>query len=64
MRKLIALSSVAVIGAAPPPQSQSAPDAKLRAIIAPVSASQLRATVETLVSFGDIEEDLNVLIIE
>jgi len=52
MRKLIALSSVAVIGAAPPPQSQSAPDAKLRAIIAPVSASQLRATVETLVSFG------------
>src|SRR5437868_1219295 len=48
MRKLAALSCVALIGAAPPPS----PDARLRAIIAPVSAAQLRATVEKLVSFG------------
>ena len=39
---------MALIGAAPPPS----PDAKLRAIIAPVSAAQLRHTIETLVSFG------------
>ncbi|MFL6758840.1 M28 family peptidase [Sphingomonas sp.] len=48
MRKLIALSSLAVMGAAPPPSS----DARLRAIIAPVSAAQMIKTVETLVSFG------------
>src|SRR3954470_13758403 len=48
MRKLIALSSLALIGAVPP----SSPDAKLRAIIAPVSAAQLRHTIESLVSFG------------
>src|SRR5438477_8638482 len=48
MRKLVALSSLALIGAAPPPS----PDARLRAIIARVSAMQLRHTVEALVSFG------------
>jgi hypothetical protein len=47
MRGLIALASVALIGAAPP-----SPDAKLRAIIAPVSAARMKATVEKLVSFG------------
>jgi hypothetical protein len=49
MRKLIAVSSLALIAAAPPP---SATDAKLRAIVAPVSQQQLRHTIETLVSFG------------
>jgi hypothetical protein len=44
---LIALSSLLLVGAAPP-----SPDAKLRAIIAPVSQAQLRHTIETLVSFG------------
>ena len=48
MRGLVALLSVALIGAAPPPS----PDAKLRAIIAPVSAARMKATVEQLVSFG------------
>ena len=48
MRKSIALASLALIGAAPPPS----PDAKLRAIVQPVSAAQLRSTVEKLVSFG------------
>src|SRR3954470_18295428 len=48
MRKLVALSSLLLIGAAPAPSS----DAKLRAIIAPVSAAQLRHSIETLVSFG------------
>jgi acetylornithine deacetylase/succinyl-diaminopimelate desuccinylase-like protein len=42
MRKLVALSCIALIGAAPPPQKA----------MAPVSAAQLRATVEKLVSFG------------
>jgi hypothetical protein len=51
MRKLAALACAALIGAAPPPKASS-PDAKLRAIIAPVSAAQLRHTVEKLVSFG------------
>ena len=41
MRKLILLGSAALIAAAPPPS----PDAKLRAIVAPVSAAQLRADV-------------------
>jgi hypothetical protein len=48
MRKLAALSSLLLIGAAPPPS----PEATLRAIIAPVSAERMRATVEKLVSFG------------
>ncbi len=48
MRRLIALSSLLLIGAAPPPS----PDAKLRAIVAPVSQEQLRHTIQTLVSFG------------
>jgi len=47
MRNFVALSAVALIGAAPP-----SPDAKLRAIVVPVSQSQLRHTIETLVSFG------------
>jgi hypothetical protein len=51
MRKLAALACVALIGAAPPPKASS-PDAKLRAIIAPVSAAEMKRTVETLVSFG------------
>src|SRR5690348_3275742 len=49
MRNLIAVSSLVLIGAAPPPSST---DAKLRAIIAPVSQQQLRHTIATLVSFG------------
>ena len=48
MRKLILLGSVALMGAAPPPS----PDAKLRAIVAPVSAARLKADVAALVSFG------------
>ena len=47
-RAAAALSSIALIGAAPPPS----PDARLRAIIAPVSQAQLRYTIETLVGFG------------
>src|SRR4029078_9929947 len=47
-RIAIALSSILVVGAAPPPS----PDARLRAIIAPVSQAQLRHTIETLVGFG------------
>src|SRR5205085_6685852 len=52
MRKLVAVSSLALIAAAPPPQRAGANDAKLRAIVAPVSQAQLRHTIETLVSFG------------
>ena len=48
MRQFIAVSSLALIAAAPSPS----PDAKLRAIIAPVSGARMKATVETLVSFG------------
>jgi hypothetical protein len=48
MRKFVAVSSLALVAAAPPPST----DAKLRAIVAPVSAAQLRANVEKLVSFG------------
>jgi hypothetical protein len=49
MRKLVLLlATPALLGAAPPPS----PDAKLRAIVAPVSAARMKATVETLVSFG------------
>jgi hypothetical protein len=45
---LFFLLTPALIGAAPP----ASPDAKLRAIIQPVSQTQLRHTIETLVSFG------------
>ena len=48
MRKFVLLGSVFLTAAAPPPST----DAKLRAIVAPVSAAQMRKTVETLVSFG------------
>ena len=48
MRKLLVLSSLALIGAAP----AHSPDARLRAIAAPVSQAQLRHTIETLVGFG------------
>ncbi|HKC02572.1 MAG TPA: M20/M25/M40 family metallo-hydrolase, partial [Sphingomicrobium sp.] len=48
MRSLVAWSALTLIGAAPPPS----PDAKLRAIVAPVSAERMKATVEKLVSFG------------
>jgi peptidase M28-like protein len=48
---LLLFGSVSVVGAAPPPKAAS-PDAKLRAIVAPVSQAQLRHTIETLVSFG------------
>ena len=48
MRKFVAVSSLALVAAGPPPST----DAKLRAIVAPVSAAQLRANVEKLVSFG------------
>jgi hypothetical protein len=44
----LALSATLLMAAAPP----SSPDAKLRSIIAPVSAARMRATVEKLVSFG------------
>ena len=47
MRKLAALSSLVLIGAAPP-----SPDARLRTIVASVSAVRMKATVEKLVSFG------------
>jgi hypothetical protein len=48
MRKLAILSCMALIAAAPRPT----PDAKLRAMIAPVSQGQLRHTIESLVGFG------------
>ena len=49
MRKLVLLlATTALIGAAPAPS----PDARLRSIIAPVSAARMKATVEKLVSFG------------
>jgi hypothetical protein len=48
MRKIAILMSVSLMGAAP----VSGPDVKLRAIVAPVSATQLRHYDETLVSFG------------
>ncbi len=48
MRMLAALSCLLLVGAAPPPS----PDAKLRAIVEPVSAARMKATVEKLVSFG------------
>jgi hypothetical protein len=48
MRRLAALSCLALVGAAPPPS----PEAKLKAMIAPVSGAQMKRTVEKLVSFG------------
>src|SRR4051812_22644875 len=48
MRSLVALSALTLIGAAPP----QSPDARLGAIVAPVSQGQLRHSIETLVSFG------------
>ena len=48
MRKLVALSSVMLIGATHP----QSPDSRLRAIVAPVSQTELRHTIETLVGFG------------
>ena len=48
MRRLIALGSLLLVGAAPPPS----PDARLRALVAPVSAAEMKKTVETLVGFG------------
>ena len=48
MRKLMALCCLTLTGAAPPPSV----DARLRAIVAPVSQAQLRHTIESLVSFG------------
>jgi Peptidase family M28 len=53
MRKLVLASSLALTAAAPPPHKATAsPDARLRSIIAPVSAAELKANVEKLVSFG------------
>ena len=48
MRKFAILWCGALVSAAPPPS----PDARLRAIIAPVSPVQLRHTIEALVGFG------------
>jgi hypothetical protein len=49
MRKaILLLAAPSLIGAAAPPS----PDARLRAIVQPVSAKALRSTVESLVSFG------------
>jgi len=48
MRRFAAVLGVFLIGAAPAPS----PDARLRAIVAPVSQAQLKHTIETLVSFG------------
>src|SRR3954463_7008088 len=48
MRKIAILMCVSLLGAPPPPST----DARLRAIIAPVSQAQLRHTIATLVSFG------------
>jgi hypothetical protein len=44
----VACFSILLVGAAPPPS----PDARLRAIVAPVSGERMKATVEKLVSFG------------
>ena len=52
MRKPLALMSLALIAAAPAPPRTSAPESRLRSIIAEVSGARLKATVEKLVSFG------------
>ncbi|HEV8407842.1 MAG TPA: M20/M25/M40 family metallo-hydrolase [Sphingomicrobium sp.] len=48
MRKIAILMCVSLAGAAPAPT----PDQKLRAIVTPVSAAQLKKDIETLVGFG------------
>jgi hypothetical protein len=48
MRTLITVSSLALVAASPP----SPTDAKLKAIIAPVSQDALHHTIQTLVGFG------------
>jgi len=48
MSKIAILMCVSLLGAAPPPSV----DAKLRTIIAPVSQTQLKHTITTLVGFG------------
>lgn len=48
MRKIAILMCVSLAGAAPAPSG----DARLRAIVGPVSAARLKSDVETLVSFG------------
>jgi len=48
MRVIAAVLAMVLVGAAPP----ASPDAKLKRIIAPVSAAELKRTVETLVGFG------------
>ena len=48
MRQFAAVLGLLLIGAAPPPPV----DAKLRAIIAPVSQAELRSTITALVGFG------------
>ena len=48
MRRVAILMCVSLIGAAPPPST----DAKLRAIVAPVSQAQLKHTIQSLVGFG------------
>ncbi|HWU93548.1 MAG TPA: M28 family peptidase [Sphingomicrobium sp.] len=53
MRKTAILMCVTLLGAAPPPHNASSSvDAKLRAIVAPVSAAQLKQYDQTLVNFG------------
>jgi hypothetical protein len=49
MRKTAIMTCLSLLAAAPPSPST---DAKLRALVAPVSQAQLKHTIETLVSFG------------
>src|ERR1700757_2292587 len=48
MRKIAILMCISLAGAAPAPST----DARLRAIVEPVSQTHLRHTIATLVSFG------------
>lgn len=52
MRRIAILMGVSLLGAAAPHRASSSVDAKLRAIVAPVSAAQLRHFDQTLVNFG------------
>ena len=52
MRKLGLFPCLLLVAAAPPQNPPSAPDARLREIVAPVSGAQMKRTVEKLVSFG------------
>jgi len=52
MRLIAVPLALVLVGAASPPPKSLATDAKLRAIVAPVSAAELKRTVETLVGFG------------